>query len=99
MEQKSLDMFEVVRILSASRWMIIGIVVVVAIAAVTYSLLTPEIYRSQASFYAVGDSATELPIDIPGLSGLASGLLGGDNGSKAENFVTVLQSRTVAEEL
>lgn len=99
MEQKSLDMFEVVRILSASRWLIIGIVLVVAIAAVAYSLLTPEIYRSQASFFAVGDSATELPIDIPGLSGLASGLLGGDSGSKAENFVTVLQSRTIAEEL
>ena len=38
MEQKSLDMFEVVRILSASRWLIIGIVLVVAIAAVAYSL-------------------------------------------------------------
>lgn len=100
MEHNKLDIFELIRIMAASRILIITIVAVVAIAAVAYSLLTPEIYSSGASFFAVGDQLTQLPFDIPGLSGLASKFLGGAGGTQnAENFITVLQSRTISEEL
>lgn len=100
MEHNKLDVFELIRVLAAYRILIIVIVAVVAIAAVSYSLLTPEIYSSNASFFAVGDQLTQLPFDIPGLSGLASKFLGGGTGSQnAENFITVMQSRIISEEL
>jgi uncharacterized protein involved in exopolysaccharide biosynthesis len=99
MEHNSIDLIEVLRIIYASRKLIIAIVIVVAVAAVAYSLLTPQIFSSNASFYAVGDNISQLPIDIPGLSGIASGLLGNDSSQKAENFVEVMQSRTFAEDV
>ena len=100
MEQNKLDIFELIRIMAASRWLIITIVAVVAIAAVSYSLLTPQIYSSGASFFAVGDQLTQMPFDIPGLSGLASKFLGGGGGTQnAENFITVMKSRIISEEL
>lgn len=100
MKQNKLDIFELIRIMAASRWLIIAIVAAVAIAAVSYSLLTPQIYSSGASFFAVGDQLTQLPFDIPGLSGLASKFLGGGSGTQnAENFITVMKSRIISEEL
>lgn len=99
MEQHNFDIFELVRIMAANRILIILITLVVAIAAVTYSLLTPEIFSSKASFFAVGDEVSQLPFNIPGLSGLASSFLGGDNSQKAENFITVMQSRTFGEDV
>jgi capsule polysaccharide export protein KpsE/RkpR len=99
MEHNNLDIFELIRIMAANRILIIVITMVVAIAAVTYSLLTPELFSSKASFFAVGDEISQLPINIPGLSGLASSFLGGDNAQKAENFITVMQSRTFSEDV
>lgn len=99
MEEKNFDLFELIRIIAAHRKMIIGIVLVVAIAAVTYSLLTPKIFSSSASFFAVGDQTTQLPINIPGLSSLAANFLGTEDTQNAENFITVMQSRTMSEEL
>ncbi len=99
MEEKNFDLFELIRIMAAYRKLIIGIVLVVAIAAVTYSLLTPEIFSSSASFFAVGDEITQLPINVPGLSSLASSFLGGGGTQNAENFITVMQSRTISEEV
>ncbi len=99
MEQKNFDVFELIRVMLANRVLIIVIVLIVAIAAVTYSLLTPQIYSSSASFFAVGDEVSQLPLNIPGLSGLASNLLGSGSSQNAENFVTVMQSRTISEEL
>lgn len=99
MEHKNFDIFELLRIMAENRKLIISIVVVVAIAAVIFSLLTPQIYSSKASFFSVGDQASALPIDIPGLSGVASSLLGSTGSNKAENLITVLRSRTFAEDL
>jgi len=99
MEQKNFDLFELIRIIAAHRVLIFVIVLVVALSAVAYSLLTPEIYSSSASFFAVGDEVTQLPINIPGISSLASSFLGGGSTQNAENFITVMQSRTFSEEL
>jgi len=99
MEQHNLDIFELVRIMASRRNLIIWITLVVAVAAVAYSLLTPELFSSKASFFAVGDDDNALPINIPGLSGLASSFLGGNAAPKAENFITVMQSRTFREDV
>ncbi|MCB5260719.1 MAG: Wzz/FepE/Etk N-terminal domain-containing protein [Candidatus Cloacimonetes bacterium] len=99
MNQTSFDLFDLLRIILVNRKLIIGIVLVVAIGAVAYSLLTPEIWSSQTSFFAVGDDVTDIPFDIPGFSGLPADLLGTDSGEKAENFITVMLSRTISEEV
>jgi uncharacterized protein involved in exopolysaccharide biosynthesis len=99
MENNSLDMIELLRILYVSRKLIAIIVIVVALAAVVYSLLTPQIFSSQASFYAVGDNISQLPFDIPGLSGITSSLLGSESSQKAENFIEVMESRVFAEDI
>lgn len=99
MEKSNFDLFELLRIMLANRRLILIITIVVAIAAVIYSLVTPQIWSSSASFFAVGSDISELPFDIPGLSGISASLLGNDGSAKADNFVTVMQSRTFTEEI
>jgi uncharacterized protein involved in exopolysaccharide biosynthesis len=97
MKKNDLDLFELIRILLGHKILIVVITAIVAIGAVIYSLTTPEIYSSKASFFAVGEEGNQLPINIPGLSGIASGLMGSNSPQKADNMITVMQSRTFCE--
>ena len=99
MEKREFDLFELVRILLRNRGFILVFVGIVALAAVIYSLVTPQIWSSQASFYAVGESSSSLPINIPGLSGLTSSFFGGTGGVDSQNFLTVMNSRTFGEDV
>ncbi|MDD2228267.1 MAG: Wzz/FepE/Etk N-terminal domain-containing protein [Candidatus Cloacimonetes bacterium] len=99
MESQHFDLFELIRIILANRKMIIILVLAVAITAVIYSLLTPQIWSSKATFFAVGDDVNGLPFNIPGMSGISASLLGKDSSDKAVNFITVLQSRSFSEEV
>lgn len=99
MPKRSFDLFELVRMVIVNRGLIIAITVIVALGAVAYSLLVPEIWRSSASFFAVGEGDNALPINLEGLSGLSSGLLGMQSSGKAVNFVTVMESRSMGEEV
>ncbi|MGC9362555.1 MAG: Wzz/FepE/Etk N-terminal domain-containing protein, partial [Candidatus Syntrophosphaera sp.] len=99
MEKREFDIFEFVRILLQNRWFIIIFVGVVSVAAVVYSLLTPQIWESRATFYVVGDQASALPFDIAGLSGLSSELMGFESSQNAINAVSAMQSRTFSEDV
>ncbi|MEF3695287.1 MAG: Wzz/FepE/Etk N-terminal domain-containing protein [Candidatus Cloacimonadota bacterium] len=99
MEKRAFDLFELVRILLKNRAFILVFVGIVAIGAVIYSLVTPQIWSSQASFYAVGESGSSLPIDLPGLSGITSSFFGTGGGGDSKNFITVMNSRTFGEDV
>jgi capsule polysaccharide export protein KpsE/RkpR len=99
MEKREFDIFEFVRILLQNRWFIIIFVGVVSVAAVVYSLLTPQIWESRTTFYVVGDQAGALPFDIAGLSGLSSELMGFESSQSAINAVSAMQSRTFSEDV
>jgi uncharacterized protein involved in exopolysaccharide biosynthesis len=99
MDQSSFDLFELLKIVLANRKLIALIVILAALAAVLYSLLAPQIWASRASFFAVGEAITDLPFNIPGISSISASLLGTDSSDKAENFITVMQSRTFSEEV
>lgn len=99
MEKREFDVFELIRILLQNRVFIIVFVAVVGIAAVIYSLLTPKIWESRASFYVVGQQSSSLPINIPGLGGLASQFLDSDNSQSSINAVTALRSRRFSEDV
>ncbi|MDP2173881.1 MAG: Wzz/FepE/Etk N-terminal domain-containing protein [Candidatus Cloacimonadaceae bacterium] len=99
MEKKEFDIFELIRILLQNRVFIIVFVALSGIAAVIYSLLTPKIWESRASFYVVGQESTALPINIPGLGGLASQFLDSDNTQNSINAVSALKSRRFSEDV
>lgn len=99
MERKEFDIFELVRILLQNRKFIIIFVLVISIGAVIYSLVTPKIWGSQASFYMVGQQSSALPFDIPGLGGLASQLMGSDDSQAAVSALTAMRSRSFSEDV
>ncbi len=99
MDKKEFDLFELLRIVLKNRKFIIIFVAVVSLAAVIYSLLTPQIWESSASFYVVGDQGNALPFNLEGLSGLTSELLGSDNAQNAINSVSAMRSRRFSEEV
>lgn len=99
MDKKEFDFFELLRLIVKNRTFIIIFVAVVSAAAVVYSLLTPQIWESSASFYVVGDQLSSLPIDIEGIGGLTAELLGQDNAQNAINAVTAMRSRRFSEDV
>ncbi len=99
MDKKEFDFFELLRLIVKNRKFIIIFVAVVSAAAVVYSLLTPQIWESSASFYVVGDQLSSLPVDIEGISGLTAELLGQDNAQNAINAVTAMKSRRFSEDV
>ena len=99
MEHREFDLLELIRILAKNRKFILIFVAVVGIAAVIYSLVTPKIWESQATFYIVGQQSSALPIDIPGLGGMASQFLGSDNKEGGINAVSALKSRRFSEDV
>jgi uncharacterized protein involved in exopolysaccharide biosynthesis len=99
MDKHELDIFELFKVLIKNRRFIILLVLIVSIAAVVYSLLTPKIWKSEASFFAVGSSSSSLPLDLGGLSSIAGGLIGMDTETDAINFTTIMESRSFQEEV
>jgi uncharacterized protein involved in exopolysaccharide biosynthesis len=99
MDKREFDVFELIRIILQHRVFIIIFVAIVSVAAVIYALLTPKIWESRASFYIVGDQATSMPIDIPGLSSIASGLLDSNNLQSSVTAVSAMKSRRFSEDV
>lgn len=99
MEKKEFDFFELLRVILQNRKFIIIFVAVVSVAAIVYSLVTPKIWESRATFYVVGDEASALPFNIEGLGSLTAGLLGADNAQNAVNAVSALKSRRFSEDV
>lgn len=99
MEKREFDFFELIRLIIRNRKFIIIFVAVVSVAAVIYSLVTPQIWRSTATFYVIGDQTSSLPFNIDGLSGLTAGLMGTTNSQNAINAVIAMNSRQFSEKV
>jgi tyrosine-protein kinase Etk/Wzc len=99
MEKREFDVFELIRILLDHRWFIIIFVGIVSVAAVIYSLVTPTIWESEATFYIVGDETASLPINLPGLGSLASNIMKQDKLQGSLNAVSALRSRRFSEDV
>ncbi|MBW6513167.1 MAG: hypothetical protein K0B87_00205 [Candidatus Syntrophosphaera sp.] len=99
MDKREFDIFELVRLILKHRRFVIIFVAVVSVAAVVYSLLTPQIWESRATFYVVGDQSSSLPFDIAGLGGLTSQLLGSEGSQNAINSVSAMTSRVFSEDV
>ena len=99
MEKREFDFFELIRLIIRNRKFIIIFVAVVSVAAVIYSLVTPQIWRSTATFYVIGDQTSTLPFNIEGLSGLTAGLMGTTNSQNAISAVIAMNSRQFSEKV
>ncbi len=99
MEHRDFDLFELIRILLKNRKLILIIVAVVAVSAVTYSLLTPQIWSSTAAFYAVGSNNSSLPFNLPSIGGLTSSIMNLGSDEASLGFINALKSRSFSEEV
>jgi uncharacterized protein involved in exopolysaccharide biosynthesis len=99
METKQADLFDLLAVFARKRKLIVIFTIVVAIAAIIYSLITPQIWNSTTTFYTVGDKASSMPINLGSLSGLASSFLSTDSFAQGQNSVIILNSRTLSEEV
>jgi uncharacterized protein involved in exopolysaccharide biosynthesis len=99
MEKREFDFFELIRLIIRNRKFIIIFVAVVSVAAVIYSLVTPQIWRSTATFYVLGDQTSSLPFNIEGLSDLSAELMGTTNSQNAITAVTAMNSRQFSEKV
>jgi uncharacterized protein involved in exopolysaccharide biosynthesis len=94
-----LDIIEVLRIILKNRWLVIGMVTIAGIAAVIYSLITPQIWKSDATFYAVSGSEKNLALSIASMGKLAEDILDQNMQNEAVNCVAIMNSRYFSEEV
>jgi uncharacterized protein involved in exopolysaccharide biosynthesis len=94
-----LDLIEIARIVLKNRRLIIAIVSVTAIAAVVYSILAPEIWRSEATFYALSEKKLELSGSDSTLGKLARDLLEQNAQNEAMTSVNIMNSRSFSEKV
>jgi len=98
MENKQIDMLDILLILAKRKWFIILVIFIVSVGAITYSLITPEIWTSTATILPIDNEVSSFSFSST-LSGLQSSLLGKSFTSSGTNLVTVMNSRTFSEDV
>ncbi|MEF3694152.1 MAG: Wzz/FepE/Etk N-terminal domain-containing protein [Candidatus Cloacimonadota bacterium] len=96
---KELDLHEIIRCGLKNRRLILAIVSITAIAAVIYSLLTPEIWSSEATFYALSDKKMEFSLANSDLSSLVTDLMQESAQNDVMISLSILGSRTMSEDV
>ncbi len=91
------NIFNLLLIFARQKKLIIIVTLIVSVAAVIYSLLTPQIWTSRATFKPDAASAG-MTINIGDLGGIMSSLLGGSSGD-AQGALIILRSRTMNEDV
>ncbi|MDD2505859.1 MAG: Wzz/FepE/Etk N-terminal domain-containing protein [Candidatus Cloacimonetes bacterium] len=94
-----LDLIEVIRIILKNKGLIIAIVSFAAIVAVVYSLLTPQIWKSEATFYALSDKDIELSASSASMSKLARDLMEQNMQNETMTAIDIINSRRLSEEV
>ena len=96
---KELDLHEIIRCGLKNRALILAIVSITAIAAVIYSLLTPEIWSSEATFYALSNKKMEFSLADSDMSSLVADLMEESAQNDVMVSLSILGSRTMSEDL
>jgi len=96
---QELDLQEIIRISLKNRRLILAIVALAAVAAVIYSLLTPEIWSSEATFYALSDKKADYTINDTVMNKLIADLMEESAENDAMVALTIMNSRTMSEDV
>ncbi|MDD4806661.1 MAG: Wzz/FepE/Etk N-terminal domain-containing protein [Candidatus Cloacimonetes bacterium] len=94
-----LDLIEVIRIVMKNRRLIIFIVSIAMVAAITYSMLAPMIWSSEAVFYARSNKSLELTQSASSMSKMIKDLVESSAQDEAMACVNIMKSRSFTEEV
>jgi uncharacterized protein involved in exopolysaccharide biosynthesis len=94
-----LDLIEVIRIVMKNRRLIIFIVSIAMVAAITYSMLAPMIWSSEAVFYARSNRSLELTQSASSMSKMIKDLVESSAQDEAMACVNIMKSRSFTEEV
>lgn len=101
-EEDEINLLDYVIVLLKHKWLIFGTVFLAGVAAVIYSLLLPNIYRSEAVIVPrqqEKSGASSALSALGGLGGIAGELVGLGGGGDVEKFEVVLKSRDLARRM
>ncbi|HHE39169.1 MAG TPA: hypothetical protein ENL20_11455, partial [Candidatus Cloacimonetes bacterium] len=99
MKTKEIDILDILLILAKHKWFIIITTLIVSIAAVVYSLLATQYWVSTATILPAQEQRSQLPFGSSSLLGLGSSLLGGSFQTQGMDLITIMNSRTFAEDV
>ena len=98
MENKQIDILDVLLILAKHKKFIFFTTLIASVAAVIFSLITPETWTSTAAILPIDNEVSSFSFSSS-LTGLQSSLLGKSFTSGGTNLVTVMNSRTFSEDV
>ncbi|WP_337881130.1 Wzz/FepE/Etk N-terminal domain-containing protein [Rheinheimera sp.] len=88
------DLIDLIKVLWGGKYLIVVVTFLFAIGSVTYSLMQPNIYKSEALLSPVVESGgLKLPSQLGSLAAMAGVSLGGSSGSKTDFAIELLKSR------
>jgi len=99
METKKNDFFDVLAIFAKHGKFILIFTLITAAAVVIFSLVTPQIWSSTATFFTIGDQNQSLPINLGESNSLASSFLSTQNFVNGQNSIAIMNSRTFSEDV
>lgn len=100
MENKQIDLLDVMIILAKHKKFIIIFILIISIFSVIYSLLVPQLWKSTATILPVKDENTSFrSIGGSSLFGLGSGIFGSMFQNSAEELIAIMKSRTFSEDV
>lgn len=99
MKTKEIDILDILLILAKHKWFIIITTLIVSIAAVIYSLLATQYWVSTATILPAQEQRSQLSLGGSSILGLGSSLLGGSFQTQGLDMITIMNSRTFAEDV
>lgn len=98
MKSNEIDILDVLIILAKHKKFIFWTTLIVSVAAIVFSLVTPEIWTSTATILPSGDSGYSSAFNGSVLD-LGSAFMGGNNQNSAISLVAIMKSRTFSEDI
>ncbi len=96
---KSYGLYELMFVLARHRRLIIWICVVAALAAITYSLLTPKYWKSSANIMPVVESGVLGSLNTSLADIMGGNLINTPKSEMAVDFITIMKRREFSEQL
>ncbi len=99
MENKQIDILDVLLILAKHKKFIFFTVLLVSIISVTYVLVVPKLWTSTVTLLPASEQESSLNFGSSSFFGLGSTILGSSFQKDAEELVTIMKSRTFSEDV
>lgn len=99
MDKKSIDILDILLILGKHKKFIFFTTLIVSIVAVIYVLVIPKYWISTATILPANEQRNQLSFGSSSLLGISSSLLGGSFQTQGLDLLTIMNSRTFAEDV